>query len=486
MPQIGDRVTASIRLVRELGSGGMGSVWIADHEALQTQVVVKFMHASLADDKESLLRFSREAAAAANVKSPHVVQVLDYGLAADGAPFIVMELLEGCDLATHRARVGAMRPAEVDLVIAQICKALERAHERGIIHRDIKPQNIFLTTVRPGEIFVKVLDFGIAKTRELQQGAGVTTRSGTVMGSPQYMSPEQMVGAKGVDHRTDLWAVGVVAFECLTGRRAFEADTLGGLAVAICSTALPVPSRVNPALTQQVDEWFARACAREAADRFDSANEMADTLHRVLSGLTGNRRISVSPSGVSGSPFDSTSNVADLAGPSSDPHPAAAAPGAPHVAGSTTRSPVSSAVGGATPTSIPRHVWAGVGVAVALVSALALLASRGGRPVSSERALAPAPSVTASVTASAPADWRQVPAVTPAAPRLSDADAAAAATGGASPVTPTARPTVVAPSARSPAPAAPVTRAPGTRGPSAGAKAPRPPASSSVDNDLIE
>jgi serine/threonine-protein kinase len=171
VPRLGDQITASIRLVRELGSGGMGSVWVADHAALQTQVVVKFMHVQLTGDRDSVLRFSREAAAGANVKSPHVVQVLDHGIAPDGAPFIVMELLEGSDLAAHLERNGPMPLAEVDHVISQTCKALARAHERGIVHRDIKPQNIFLTNVGGGEPFVKVLDFGIAKASGLFHAA---------------------------------------------------------------------------------------------------------------------------------------------------------------------------------------------------------------------------------------------------------------------------------------------------------------------------
>src|SRR5580658_6530346 len=131
MPRVGDQITSSIRLVRELGSGGMGSVWVADHRTLQTQVVVKFMHVQLAGDRESVLRFSREAAAGANVKSPHVVQVHDHGIAPDGAPFIVMELLEGSDLAAHVEKSGPMSLVDVDNVISQVCKALARAHERG-------------------------------------------------------------------------------------------------------------------------------------------------------------------------------------------------------------------------------------------------------------------------------------------------------------------------------------------------------------------
>ena len=295
MPRPGDQITATIRLVRELGSGGMGSVWVADHGALQTQVVVKFMHVELAADRESVLRFSREAAAGANVKSPHVVQVLDHGIAPDGAPFIVMELLEGSDLAAHVEKNGPMPVGEVDHVISHACRALARAHERGIVHRDIKPQNIFLTNVGGGDPFVKVLDFGIAKASGTRTGMSSATKTGALMGTPYYMSPEQTVGARGVDHRTDLWALGVVAFECMTGQKPFEAETIGGLAVAICSGPMPVPSLVNSTLSADVDRWFARACARDPVRRFGSAKEMADALHMLVAGGSPGERFSNAP-----------------------------------------------------------------------------------------------------------------------------------------------------------------------------------------------
>jgi eukaryotic-like serine/threonine-protein kinase len=307
MPRVGDLVTPSIRLVRELGSGGMGSVWVADHATLQTQVVVKFMHAQLAADRDSLLRFSREAAAGASVKSPHVVQVLDHGIDPGGAPFIVMELLEGCDLATYCETNGPMPLHEVAHVISQTCKALSRAHERGIIHRDIKPQNIFLTNAGGGEVFVKVLDFGIAKASESRNGLDSATKTGTMMGTPFYMSPEQMVGAKGIDHRTDLWGVGVVAFECLTGQKPFNADTIGGLAVAVCNGPMPVPSQFNTDLSADLDRWFAQACSRDVAQRFQFAKEMAEALQRLEASRRSGLRFASDPGGAfPSSPLAST------------------------------------------------------------------------------------------------------------------------------------------------------------------------------------
>jgi serine/threonine-protein kinase len=277
----GTQITPSITLVKPLGAGGMGSVWVADHKTLRTQVVVKFLHAELASNEAHLERFSREAAAAANVKSPHVVQVLDHGLTDANVPFIVMELLEGEDLGTHLEAVRTMPISEIATIITQVCKALGKAHERGIVHRDIKPQNLFLCH-EGGELFVKVLDFGIAKSTSAQLESKIATHTGATLGTPYYMSPEQVMGAKTVDFRTDLWALGVVAFEAMTGTRPFDGETIGALSVAICTSPLPKPSD-RGLDNAAVDAWFAQACAREAGDRFASAREMASAFNAATS-----------------------------------------------------------------------------------------------------------------------------------------------------------------------------------------------------------
>src|SRR5258708_23979812 len=156
-------VTSNVRLVRPLGQGGMGSVWVAEHLSLKTHVVVKVMARELADSKEALARFSREAAAASQVKSPHVVQTFDHGVRDDGRPYIVMELLEGRDLDQHLTDRGKLAPAEVVAIVGQLARALSKAHERGLVHRDVKPSNVFFLDAGGGELFVKLLDFGIAK-----------------------------------------------------------------------------------------------------------------------------------------------------------------------------------------------------------------------------------------------------------------------------------------------------------------------------------
>jgi serine/threonine-protein kinase len=275
-------VTPSVRLARRLGVGGMGSVWLADHNTLKTSVVVKFIANELSQDEQALSRFAREAAAASQVKSPHVVKMLDHGVSSDGTPYIVMEHLEGHDLGAHIEKYGRMDSTAVVEVINQVSRALVRAHESGIVHRDIKPSNIFLCDAGDGQLFVKLLDFGIAKGVEGNL-MDSKTRTGSLLGSPHYMSPEQVVGGK-CDARTDLWSLGVVAFEALTGVKPFEADTIGGLALKIHHEALPLPTQFNGNLPKAVDAWFSKACAKDPNARFSTAKELAEALALAVRG----------------------------------------------------------------------------------------------------------------------------------------------------------------------------------------------------------
>ncbi len=323
-------VTPSVKLVRQLGEGGMGAVWVADHLALHTQVVVKFIASGLKGSKEAQERFSREAAAASQVKSPHVVQTFDHGVTDDGIPYIVMELLEGRDLGEFLEQSAKVPPDVVVEILGQLARALDRAHERGIIHRDIKPGNIYLCdSGRSGEVFVKLLDFGIAKGVELSGIANRVdsgTKTGSMIGSPFYMSPEQILGSRDIDHRSDLWSVGVVAYEMLTGRKPFDAETMGGLAIRIHSEPLPLATAANPDLPIAVDMWFARACARDIKARFSSAKEMTEELARALGGEAP-RSLDVGPR-ISTGPSDRVNAVAPtlVAGAATDAGVVRAAP----------------------------------------------------------------------------------------------------------------------------------------------------------------
>lgn len=255
----------------------MGVLWVAQHRALGNEVVVKFLREELADDPSAARKIAREAAAAARVKSPHVVQILDHGV-ADGTPFVVMELLEGADLRTHLEARGPLSPAETIQIVSQLAKALNRTHAAGIVHRDVKPSNIFLLNSEP-EIFVKLLDFGLAQRSVSSEGSSTATQH--CAGTPPYMSPEQIMGTH-VDGRSDVWSLGVVAFQCLTGKRPFEGETLGAVALAVHSASFPRMRDTRPELPAEVDEWFARACARSLDARFSSATEAAEGLARAL------------------------------------------------------------------------------------------------------------------------------------------------------------------------------------------------------------
>src|SRR5882724_6634066 len=268
------------RLERQLGKGGMGSVWLAEHLTLRSWVAVKLMDPAIAATPEGAERFRREAQAAASLRSAHVVQVLDYGV-DEATPYLVMELMQGESLAGCLEREKRLTPERTVAVITQVARALGRAHTAGIVHRDLKPDNVFLVRADDQEL-VTVLDFGIAKTPQSQFG-GMETKTGVTMGTPYYMSPEQVEGKKAVDYRTDLWAMAVIACECMTGIRPFDGSTFGELLLNICARPIPTPSSQGLSL-RGFDEWFAKATNRDAERRFASAQELASTLKDVVAG----------------------------------------------------------------------------------------------------------------------------------------------------------------------------------------------------------
>lgn len=251
----------------------MGSVWRAEHLELGTPAAVKLIDETFAQSPEALTRFRREAQAAASLRSANVVQILDYGIDGE-TPFIAMELLVGESLADRIERLGRLEPTHCVEILVQVSKALSRAHDMGIVHRDLKPDNIFL--VRDGDDEVaKVLDFGIAKrTGALQTSSDVATRTGSLMGTPYYMSPEQASGRRQVDHRTDIWAFAVIAYECVTGRRPFDDSNLGGLLLCICAEEPVAASQVTP-LPAGFDAWFSRCTSKDPMARFENIRDAA-------------------------------------------------------------------------------------------------------------------------------------------------------------------------------------------------------------------
>lgn len=282
VPTVGMVVAERYRLVAPLDEGGMGTVWRAEHQSLRSPLAVKLLNPSIATNPEMLERFLREAQSAAALRSTHVVQVFDYGV-HDGMPFIAMELLFGESLGARLSQVGWLHPRELAWVFTHISRAISKAHETGITHRDLKPDNIFL--VRDGEVeLAKVLDFGIAKVADtasvLSQSSG-NTQTGTVLGTPYYMSPEQARGNRTVDHRADIWAMGVIAFESLTGRLPFLSTALGDLVIKICTQPTPAASSFA-SVPEGFDQWFTRACHKDPEQRFQSVKELNEALQAVL------------------------------------------------------------------------------------------------------------------------------------------------------------------------------------------------------------
>lgn len=276
-----DMVVADrFRLVRMVGRGGMGSVWQAMHLGLDTPCAVKFIEGELANVAEAHARFEREAKAAAQLRSPNVVQIFDHGV-WQGHPYIAMELLEGEDLGKRLAKSGGRIPAaDVNFVVQQVCRALSRAHQAGVVHRDLKPDNVFVVKDDDRDI-VKILDFGVAKSAS-QAIDGSNTKTGAMLGTPYYMSPEQAQGIKSVDSRSDLWSLAVIVFQCLTGRLPFESEALGDLLVKIIVSPIPTPSSYYAMIPPGFDAWWSKAADRNPDNRFQTAKEFAEKLSHAL------------------------------------------------------------------------------------------------------------------------------------------------------------------------------------------------------------
>ena len=317
--EAGALINQNVRLTRLLGQGGMGAVWLADHLTLRTQVAVKFILADYTTDAGAVDRFTREATSAAKIKSPNVVQVFDHGL-FDGLPYIVMEFLEGEDLDARLTRVP-LALGELGPILQQVGKALTQAHALGIVHRDIKPANVYLTTAGE-DLLVKLLDFGVAKsTPSVNDTSFKKTQTGQLVGTPCFLSPEQVFSRGTVDHRVDLWALGVLVYEALTGSLPFEGQTLGDVYMAINSGKYRALTSVDRAFPRELDTWFARVFAHDIDSRFSSARELCDAFlifaaraPRARHALVANRGSVPGATGVSSPPIVAS-------GPEPDRHP---------------------------------------------------------------------------------------------------------------------------------------------------------------------
>jgi serine/threonine protein kinase len=287
----GQTVGGKYKVGRLVGSGGMGTVWLGHHIQLGTRVAIKFIRPQFAERADARRRFEIEARAAASVDSKFAVKVYDYGVNDQGLPYIVMEYLEGESLSEALIRRGPFPADEAAKVIAEASKALVKAHAANIVHRDLKPDNIFLATnVESDEknglpYVVKLVDFGIAKMldveREGAKGLKGPTQDGSVIGTPNFMSPEQLTVGGLPGPLTDIWSLGACTFAAFTARIPFEGEVLGDIVLKVCVEPLPLPSKFNPDAPEGLDAWFLRACHREPAKRFQSVEEMADQLVKV-------------------------------------------------------------------------------------------------------------------------------------------------------------------------------------------------------------
>jgi eukaryotic-like serine/threonine-protein kinase len=283
----GEVIGGKYRLVSELGVGAMGVVWCATHVTLGHQVAIKFLLRSIMSSDVARTRFDREAKLAARLgeASRHITRVIDHGVTEDLVPFLVMELLRGESLSARLKRDRRIPLTLATRIVQQLSRALHVAHSAGVVHRDLKPANVFLCNPEHGEeVEVKLLDFGVAKATA-ESDDDNSTGQGQILGTPSYMSPEQIISDKPVDARSDLWAVAAIVYRMVCGRAPFGSGPIQEIALRIMSTEVIPPSQVINELPMELDMWMQRGLAKSPEERFQTARELADFL-AVVAGVT--------------------------------------------------------------------------------------------------------------------------------------------------------------------------------------------------------
>jgi len=283
-PKVGLLLNDRYLIVRKLGEGGMGAVYEAKHQLTGRRLAIKCLHPQFQNNREVVERFHREAQAATAVGNEHIIEVTDMGAFEDKSPFIVLEFLDGIEFAKLLEDHPAMPIGRVVHIITQVCDALRNAHAQSIVHRDLKPENIYLVKRGQDSDFVKVLDFGISKMKENAEeiGSGLT-KTGMALGTPYYMSPEQAQGMRDVDHRTDIYAIGVILFQALTGRLPFDADSYPQLMVRILTQPVPSLRTYRQDIPPALDDLVLRAMAKDRSQRFATVEELAVALRGFAS-----------------------------------------------------------------------------------------------------------------------------------------------------------------------------------------------------------
>jgi serine/threonine protein kinase len=271
------------KFLKKLGEGGMGAVYEGEHLLIKRRVAIKCLHAHFAQRPDVVARFHREALAATQIGNEHIIEVTDMGVLPDGGAYLVLEMLEGADLALARERAGTMPVRRVIHIATQLCDALGAAHAKGIVHRDLKPENIFLISRGGDPDFVKVLDFGISKFAESADGSGFNTATGMALGTPYYMAPEQARDSKTADHRVDIYAIGVIIYHLLTGRFPIEADSFPVLMMKVVAEAPTPINDVWPAAPAELAQLIDRCLAKAPEDRFQDCASLKAALEPLRS-----------------------------------------------------------------------------------------------------------------------------------------------------------------------------------------------------------
>jgi eukaryotic-like serine/threonine-protein kinase len=274
----GSILAEKYRIARQLGAGGMGAVFEAEHLFLKRRFAIKFLRSELLGNAELVARFRREAQASGQLEHENIASVTDFGVTPSGTPYFVMEYLQGENLSRIIKREGPLTPPRAVSLVMQACRGVAAAHARGIVHRDLKPDNLFVCPREDGSEWLKILDFGIAKIRMSTDDEGTNTKTGTTMGTPYYMSPEQARGDRNVDHRTDVYSLGAVLYEALCNSKPHDGTTYNEIIYAILSREPVSLPELRPELPHGLVGVVERAMAREPADRFASMAEFASAL----------------------------------------------------------------------------------------------------------------------------------------------------------------------------------------------------------------